>query len=352
MTVAPNRPEVSARNNDTTVTIERTAAQVQRPRHWRVAPTRPFTREERDHTTIWMAGLSRNHDLLVCAAARGLGYRMEALPVPDNEALTLGKEFGNRGQCNPTYYTSGNLLKSLQALEAGGMSRDQIIDKYVYLTAAACGPCRFGMYVSEYRKALTEAGFEGFRVIRFLQETAGGADPDDCGVDFTPGFFLSLIRAILAADVLNVMTYRIRPYERIFGSTDAAVRKCQDILIEALEGRRSVLAALRRCRRVLRDVDVDRLQIRPMVSIIGEFWGDDHRGRRKLSVTALSRRTRRRGHDPTSVGSHSVPYLGESARSRASYIPARGRITGCGDCGRKIRGANRCFSRLLARCCG
>ena len=32
---------------------------------------------------------------------------------PDNEALRYGKEFGNRGQCNPTYFTVGNLVKYL-----------------------------------------------------------------------------------------------------------------------------------------------------------------------------------------------------------------------------------------------
>ena len=27
--------------------------------------------------------------------------------MPDNDALRYGKEFGNRGQCNPTYFTVG-----------------------------------------------------------------------------------------------------------------------------------------------------------------------------------------------------------------------------------------------------
>ncbi len=40
----------------------------------------------------------------------------------------------------------------------------------MFLTAGACGPCRFGMYVTEYRKALRDAGFDGFRVMLFQQQ--------------------------------------------------------------------------------------------------------------------------------------------------------------------------------------
>jgi len=50
------------------------------------------------------------------------------------------------------------------------MSRKDIIDNYLYFTAGSCGPCRFGMYAAEYRLALQNAGFDGFRVLRFQQD--------------------------------------------------------------------------------------------------------------------------------------------------------------------------------------
>ncbi len=52
------------------------------------------------------------------------------------------------------------------------MPAEEIVKNYVFLTAGACGPCRFGMYVTEYRKALRDAGFDGFRVMLF-QQTGG-----------------------------------------------------------------------------------------------------------------------------------------------------------------------------------
>ena len=40
----------------------------------------------------------------------------------------------------------------------------------MFVTAGACGPCRFGTYVTEYRKALRDSGFDGFRVLLFQQQ--------------------------------------------------------------------------------------------------------------------------------------------------------------------------------------
>ncbi len=94
---------------------------------------------------------------------------VENLAPPDLEAFQLGRQYGNVGQCNPAYFTVGNLIKYLQGLEANGLSRKEIVDRYVFFTSGTCGPCRFGMYEAEYRFALKNAGFDGFRVLTFQQ---------------------------------------------------------------------------------------------------------------------------------------------------------------------------------------
>ena len=57
--------------------------------------------------------------------------------------MHLGKEFGNRGQCNPPYFTVGSLLQKLTGLRDAGMPVEEIIRRYVFLTAGACGPFLF-----------------------------------------------------------------------------------------------------------------------------------------------------------------------------------------------------------------
>lgn len=233
-----------------------------------------FTQGEKATITLLVSGLTMAQDYFVEAGIRGNGYNVQMLDCPDNAGLQVGKEFGNRGQCNPTYFTVGNLVKFLITLrDKHGMTSEEIIQKYCFFTAGACGPCRFGMYVTEYRKALRDAGFDGFRVILF-QQTGGvkQATGEASGLDLSPKFFWGIVKALVAGDVLNAMGYRLRPYEVNAGDTDRAIDACKAIIYEALLKKTNIVHALWRCKPLLAAVKVDRTQPKPKVSIIGEFW--------------------------------------------------------------------------------
>jgi predicted nucleotide-binding protein (sugar kinase/HSP70/actin superfamily) len=233
-----------------------------------------FTKSERSKITLLVSGLTMAHDYFVEGGLRGVGYNVQMLDAPDVAALQFGKEFGNRGQCNPTYFTVGNLVKFLCTLrDKHGMTAKEVVAKYCFLTAGACGPCRFGMYVTEYRKALRDAGFDGFRVVLF-QQTGGlsQATGEESGLEMTPTFFWAIVKSLVAGDVLNALGYRIRPYEVNAGETDRALDRCKKIVYRALETRTNIVAALWRCKPILEAVAVDRTVPRPKVSIIGEFW--------------------------------------------------------------------------------
>src|SRR5262249_49886989 len=242
--------------------------------HWVDSNPQRFTKAQRGDTTILFGGLTAAHDDILTAAFASLGYRMKALDVPDHDALRFGKEFGNRAQCNPTYFTVGNLVKHLVHLrDVEHRSVDEIIGTHVFSTAGACGPCRFGTYVTEYRKALRDAGFDGFRVLLFQQQ--GGlrqATGEDAGLEFSPTFFITLLKALIIGDALNLIGYRIRPYELDAGATDRALESCKRIISDAFVRRRSLFIALWKSRRLLAGVRVNRLQPKPKVAIIGEFW--------------------------------------------------------------------------------
>ena len=243
--------------------------------HWTDSMIDPyFKASQRAKTTLLVGGLTIAHDELIQGALTGIGYNVRALDCPDYESLRFGKEYGNKAQCNPTYFTVGNLVKELCRLrDEEGLSTDEVIDRYVFVTAGACGPCRFGMYATEYRKALRDAGFDGFRVLLFQQ--AGGfkqATGEELGLVLNPTFFIALAKALLSGDVINVLSYRLRPYELEEGATDRAVAKMKKEVHTALVEGTSVLRALRRGRRFLSEVKVDRLQAKPKVAFLGEFW--------------------------------------------------------------------------------
>ncbi len=233
-----------------------------------------FTKKEKAKITMLVGGLTMAHDLFVEAGLRGAGYNVQMLECPTNEGLQVGKEFGNRGQCNPTYFTVGNLVKYLITLrDKHGMTAKEVVEKYVFLTAGACGPCRFGMYVTEYRKALRDAGFDGFKVVLF-QQTGGlkQATGEESGLDLSPAFFWAIVKAIVAGDVMNALGYRIRPYEVVAGDTDRAIDQCKKIIYDALENKTNIMVALWRCKPIMAGVRVDKTLAKPKVSIIGEFW--------------------------------------------------------------------------------
>jgi predicted nucleotide-binding protein (sugar kinase/HSP70/actin superfamily) len=242
-------------------------------KHWFDAVPREFTADQRAHTTILVSGLTMAHDLFIQSALRGIGYKVMAMDTPDNDALQFGREYGNRGQCNPTYFTVGNLVKYLDGLRERGMTKEEIVKNHVFITAGACGPCRFGTYVTEYRKALRDSGFDGFRVLLF-QQTGGlkQATGEGVGLEMNPTFFWGVVRGILIGDCLNALGYRIRPYEVEPGAADRALETSKRIIALAFENNTSLPMALYKVRKIMGAVQVDRTRPKPRVGIIGEFW--------------------------------------------------------------------------------
>ncbi len=283
--------------------------------HFKRPPERHFTRDERDRVTVLFGGLTMRHEELLYAGLEGLGYKVGIVPTPTKADFQAGKEYGNNGQCNPTYFTVGALVNHLKRLrDDEGLTAEKILDDYVFITAGACGPCRFGMYEAEYRLALRNSGFDGFRVLLFQQ--GGGLDQSDfeAGLEFNLNFFLSLVNAMFMGDLLNEVAYHIRPYEVEPGATDRALARCLELCQDRLRAKNydqihggalsALLAkvapvsspdeaakfldqlrgsyytdAFAECARIIEEeVEVDYTRPKPVVKITGEFWAQTTEG--------------------------------------------------------------------------
>ncbi len=247
----------------------------QAPKQWREGSDTPIDYASKEETIFLSGGLTLLQDSLIEAALQSMGYHFIALPEPDFEAFRTGKAYGNKAQCNPTYFTVGNLVKYLIDLRDNqGIPTEEIVRRYVYITAGGCGPCRFGMYITEYKKALRDAGFEGLRITSFDHEKGifQGEEIEEQLIDYTPSFFVRLIKAVIVGDLLNMMGYRLRPYEREQGATDKALWQCRTLLQETFLHQRSLLVALYRCRKHLQAISLDTTRCKPKVMVMGEFW--------------------------------------------------------------------------------
>ncbi|WP_200194058.1 activator of (R)-2-hydroxyglutaryl-CoA dehydratase [Halorhodospira abdelmalekii] len=287
-------------------------------RHYRRPPERPFARAERSRVTILFGGLTAAHDRLIEAGLHGLGYRAQRIPVPNKADFHTGREYCNPGQCNPVYYVAGSLINYLERLcIEQGVRREQLGADYLFVTPGSCGPCRFGMYEAEYRRALERAGFTDFRVIAFDKKAGGeghraGAVGD--GLQFDIKLYLTLINAILIGDLLNGLFYRLRPYAVDAAALDAVHERCLQICAEHLAEKRhdpirigvlaralhrltplpqaedvarilaqlrdpDYVAALRRCREAIAEqIEVDWSRAKPIVRVTGEFWAQTTEG--------------------------------------------------------------------------
>ena len=234
-----------------------------------------FTRAQREHTTLLVGGITAATDQLLAANLRGMGYLADALPVADNEAFRQGKAFCNRGMCNPAYFTVGTLLHTLDEIRAAhGLTHKEVGERYLHITANSCGACRFGQYVNEYRKALTAGGYTNFRVLLLGQNMIENEDRiGGNGFEVNGGLVYRLIQSIMLGDIINLLKYRVRPYETHAGATDAAVEAAIGHIARALERKTSLRAALRAVRGAFAAVPVDRTQVRPKVALFGEIWG-------------------------------------------------------------------------------
>jgi predicted nucleotide-binding protein (sugar kinase/HSP70/actin superfamily) len=304
--------------------LEREAGLSRATHHFHKPVERPFTAAERGTTTLLFGGLTWKHEKLVHGAFEGLGYKCEVIPTPNVKAFQLGKEYGNNGQCNPTYFTVGNLVQYLQDLEASGMAREDILNKYVFLTAGACGPCRFGMYESEYRLALRNSGFDGFRVLLFQQSGGLNQAEAEAGLNMNLDFFLNLLNALNMGDIVNELAHQVRPFEVNAGDTDRVLDQSIDYLHEVIKRKSpwtaesafgkiaggvpmkgmveylgkfldqlysdEYIKALHHVRDQFAAIKVDRLRVKPIVKITGEFWAQTTEGDGNFNMFAFLNR--------------------------------------------------------------
>jgi predicted nucleotide-binding protein (sugar kinase/HSP70/actin superfamily) len=254
--------------------------------HYRAYKPRPFTRAERDHVTILFGGLHWRIELILKAVLEQSGYLASILPVATKEDLLTGREVADIGQCCPTSFTTGNLVNFLKG-ESKKIGVEEVSKRYVYLTAGSCGACRFGQYHQSYELALRNSGLDAFRMFLMAQDQMDQKDVFGDGLDFDLSMTLGCLWGIFCTDLVQSLEYRVRPYEVVPGQTEQVVRECMDYLYDVFRKRPKLAPAravfwhlttsyftnaLREVRRRFDAIEVDRLRVKPIVKITGEFY--------------------------------------------------------------------------------
>src|SRR6266511_17606 len=202
--------------------------------HYRAYSPKAFNRAERDSVTVVFGGLHWRVERIIQAVLESVGNRAQVLPVATREDLLTGREVADIGQCCPTSFTTGNLVNFLKK-EARQSNPAEVSEKFVYLTAGACGACRFGQYHQSYELALRNSGLEAFRMFLMAQDNLDQNMGD--GLDLNLPMTLGCLWGIFCTDLVQDFEYQVRPYEVLPGQTEAVVKESVEYLYTVFRNR-------------------------------------------------------------------------------------------------------------------
>ncbi len=224
---------------------------------------RIFTEDMRKNYTILCPQMSPIHFGLLEAAFCASGYRLEVLNSGEQASVDLGLKYVNNDACYPSLIVVGQIMDAL-------LSGRYDLDKTAVLISQTGGGCRASNYIGFIRRALEKAGMEQVPVISINLS----------GLEKNPGFKITpqlVIRGLYAAvfgDLFMRCVYRMRPYEKVKGTTDKLHAKWEDICKQFVSGRHPSYRKFRQiCRQLIREFDAIPITDvkKPRVGVVGEI---------------------------------------------------------------------------------
>ena len=229
-----------------------------------------FTKKERKMHTVLVPNSSHAFSRIMSSAFASQNIKTVPLGVGRTEAVRLGKRFTHNDICFPAQIVIGEILEALNSGKYDTHNTSVAMAKYL-------GCCRLPHYATILRKSLDDAGYDYVPIMT----------NDDIDLhDMHPGFKInmtSLLRISVCLpmiDTLEEMLRKIRPYEKVKGSADAAFEIAMDQLCEGLEkhGTFGAMSGFKKAMKTLSAVEYDRSHPKPTVLIVGEYLLNFHPG--------------------------------------------------------------------------
>lgn len=179
-----------------------------------------FTTGMKETHTILAPQMSPVHFQFLQTGLQKAGYRVIIPAVSDKLAVEEGLKYVHNDACYPAILVVGQMIS---ALKSGEFDPAQTS----IMMVQTGGGCRASNYVAMMRKALQDAGMPHIPVVSLWGEQSPG-------FSLTPSLLNDLIIGVLYGDLLMRVVHRIRPYEKVQGSTDELyaywVTRCQQAL--------------------------------------------------------------------------------------------------------------------------
>jgi len=216
---------------------------------------------------------------LMAGAFRAFGINAEIMET--YTGLDLGKKYTSGKECFPCVVTLGDILYFMeQEKKTQGDAFDP--ENYVYFMPETSGPCRFGMY-NKYHRIILDSlpGLHKLKITALSSDDAynlqGVIAPERMRRFRKTAFF-----TVVVGDVLERLAWRIRPYEKTAGRTDAFFIQARDRLAASLErhalrdGFHPILRELDEIVRAAISIIDPSIPRKPLIGVVGEIYVRTH----------------------------------------------------------------------------
>jgi predicted nucleotide-binding protein (sugar kinase/HSP70/actin superfamily) len=218
---------------------------------------------------IYLPEMAYGSARCVAAAFQSVGLDAAPTPASSPETLKLGSRFTSGDECLPERITLGDFLRIAQR---PGFEPQ----KTAFFMPTAGGPCRFGQYEAYLKKVMRQLGYGDILIFSPTSANSYSGIGDS-------NFTRTAWRAFVAADLLQKLRLKTRPYETEPGATnevyEQALREVCEAIAAAGDNKQRMarlLKALTRARDQFRRIPVRRNQLRPIIGIVGEIFCRHH----------------------------------------------------------------------------
>ena len=198
------------------------------------------------------------HAELLGAAIEACGSRAIVLPEQDERNLVYSNQVTSGKECLPYRVTLGDFMRFFY--ENGADSSTSL-----GFMAGSFGPCRFGKYALEQMRILKEIGFD----LPLQTSMSNNAYRD---FDLGPDFERLAWKGVVAADYLQKLLWRTRPYEKRAGSADLLFSERLGMIANRLRAKENYDDVLRQTTSEFKSLIAPDLPRRPLVGINGEIF--------------------------------------------------------------------------------
>jgi activator of 2-hydroxyglutaryl-CoA dehydratase/predicted nucleotide-binding protein (sugar kinase/HSP70/actin superfamily) len=228
----------------------------------------------------WLIPYMGDASHVAVGGLRHFGIDAKVLPTNTQRGYEVARKHVYTEVCHPLKGVVGDAIGFLQE-QVEATSAAAVADKYLVMLPTTSGPCRFGKYTEVLRHFMRLEGLEAVPVIGPSSETDYIDIPLPSGLGAMDKIKMQqlLFKGIHAADLLEDILRRFRPYAADKDAMDALKRARLDALAEVLAVGGRMDALLRWGRQTVEQFKRARLHHHerfPLVLYIGEIYMRQH----------------------------------------------------------------------------